>query len=127
LLVELGGPSDYDLVNVVGEGHQAVLDGTLAVALEDGYSLDAGGVFNVLTAPTITLGADFAVDFTLAPLASTQQWTYAILGTAGSGQTLRFSAVPEPTGLALLGLGAVTLAVCTRSRRRGTVAARPRM
>jgi autotransporter-associated beta strand protein len=128
LLVELGGPSDYDRLNVVGQGRQATLNGLVSVVLDEGYSLDAGGVFNVLTAPTITTGADFAIDFALAPLAPAQYWTYAILGTAGSGQTLQLSVgVPEPAALALLVLGGATLAICARSRRRGTVAARPRM
>jgi autotransporter-associated beta strand protein len=128
LLVELGGPSDYDRVNVVGQGHQATLNGLVSVVLDEGYSLDAGGVFNVLTAPTITTGADFAIDFALAPLAPSQYWTYAILGTAGSGQTLQLSVgVPEPAALVLLGLGVATLALCARLRRRATVAARPRI
>lgn len=108
LLIELGGTgvagTVYDLVAITGDANLA---GDLEVALWDGFTPTENDTFDVLTASTIL---DNGLDLTGA-----SGFTYSILGSAGSGQTLQLTYVPEPTTLGLLGIGGL---VCLRRRKR---------
>ena len=105
-LVEINGliqGTDYDWVDVTGA---ALLDGTVAIDLLDGFTPTATDYFDVLTASEgITLGATFTLDGGTSELPEGWNWTYSLVDLGDAGQTLRIqavSSVPEPSMIALL-------------------------
>ena len=106
LLVELGGNAEgteYDVLQVDGE---ATLAGTLEVTLLDGFEPSLGDTFDILDFGSISGDFDEVI---LADLAGTLQWKVSGLLSDGI-----ISVVPEPTSIALLALGVLTI-----SSRRG--------
>jgi len=113
------GPIDgigYDLVNVSGD---ATLNGTLQVALLDGFQPSLGDVFDVLQADSISLGSGFTLEQLLG--GSSSNLAYSIV-PFGTDEVLRLTAVPEPSSLALLLLAASLAWFGFRFRRRPAVA-----
>lgn len=102
----------YDFVDVAGN---AVLDGILKAVLLDGFMPTFGSTFDVLTAASITLGANFTLDQSMASLSSGYFTAEIISG--GNGQILQLQVVPLPTG-GMMGLGLLG-AVSLLRRRRG--------
>ncbi len=108
--IELGGTSpvtEHDVLTAIGT---IILNGgTLAVVSYGGYVFQQGDVFDIFNG-TIA-GAFEAVD--LPALDGSLVWDSSELYSQG---ILRIVAIPEPAGLALLGLGAV---MGLGRRRRG--------
>lgn len=108
LLVELGGTTPGTEYDVLDFGGRALLDGTLAIALIEGFVPQAGERFDILNFnPAALAGAFEAVE--LPTLPNGLVWDRSGLYTEGV-----IAVVPEPATLALLGLG---LAVYLRQKR----------
>jgi autotransporter-associated beta strand protein len=109
--IEIASPTSFDLVNVTGA---ATLNGQLAVRLLDGYAPTSGTTFDVLTAgsPIDASGLFLSSAGSMAPA---QFWRYSLVN---GDRTLRLEVgVPEPSTLALLGIGVAGLLVCLGRRR----------
>ncbi len=108
LLVEVGGTTSGTEYDVLDFGGRAVLNGTLEVALIEGFVPQAGERFDILNFdPALLAGAFDAVE--LPTLPSGLAWDRSSLYTQGV-----VAVVPEPATLALLGLG---LAAWLRQKR----------
>ncbi len=122
MLVEISGLAQgqnpgYDWIEVTGTGTSALIDGLVDVRLLDGFVPQTGDVFDVLTAGTVTLGPEFQIEASQAPLAPAQFWDYRVTGDAGASQALElFVGVPEPSSLVLLALGLLVLLGLARRR-----------
>src|SRR5690606_15565154 len=82
----------------------ATLTGTIDLGLIGGYTPGPGAVYDLITGPNTITDAGFGL-----AAGDEALWSLAIVGTPGSGQTLQATYVPEPAGLALLGLAVPAL------------------
>jgi autotransporter-associated beta strand protein len=108
-VMELGGlvpGSQYDRIDVSG---LLSLGGGLDVELIDGFTPAAGESFQLFNG---NMSGTFS-QVSLPALSNGLSWDRSHLYSTGE-----ISVVPEPSTLALLGVGAVTLAACTWQRRR---------
>jgi len=103
----------YDYVEVLGD---ATLDGIVQAVLTDGFTPGANHTFDVLTATTIALGDNFAVDLGRAGLPGPNEFLWRVID-GPDVDTLQLYTVPEPTTITLLALGAASLVVRRRRRR----------
>ncbi|MEL7500694.1 MAG: PEP-CTERM sorting domain-containing protein [Planctomycetota bacterium] len=102
------GANAYDTVEIDGDG---IIDGTVLIDLDDGFSPTLGTVFNLIDADSFA--GDTQFQFTGGPLAAGLTWDTTHFFTNG---TVSIAAVPEPSGIAMLMLVAAGLA--SRRRRR---------
>ncbi len=116
--VEIGGLAQgadpgYDFVDVRGT---ASLDGSVLPALSGGFTPTLGDVFDVLTATTVDLGANFSLD--QSQLDPRYAYFSAEVIPGGNGEILRLSYVPEPSSIVLALLGGLALLGIYQQRRR---------
>jgi len=100
LLMELGGMSpgsQYDVLNLSEAG---MLDGTLEIDLIFGFMPSLGQTFDIINGTTT---GHFS-SFSLAPLPNGLRWNTSNLYSTGE-----ISVVPEPSTLALFGVGGLGL------------------
>ncbi len=83
------------------QGGTTTLGGIIDLDLINGYTPAPGAVYDLITGPNTIVDNGFS----LAP-GDEAFWSLSIIGTAGSGQTLQATYVPEPAGLALLAAAA---------------------
>jgi hypothetical protein len=108
LILEIGGltpGTQYDQLDISGK---AILGGTLQIALINGFTPTAGESFHILNG---AMTGTFA-NLNLAPLPAGLRWNTSALSSQGV-----ISAVPEPSTLALLGVGAIGLLGYTLRRK----------
>ncbi|MEM9353442.1 MAG: hypothetical protein AAGA92_10555 [Planctomycetota bacterium] len=120
LLIELAGPnagSGYDQVTVAGD---LTLDGQLLVSLLDGFTPGLNQMFDIATVNGVLIGEfeGLGEGASVGIFGGAELFiTYA----AGDGNDVAlFTAIPEPTSLALLALGGLTFL-------NGSLARRPRL
>ncbi len=140
LKIELGGlvvDTGYDRIDVGDDGSTVPTEGI--ATLLDGAIFDIdyfgiftaglGDFFDVLVADNIVLSAlsSLTFDFSGAGLAGGLSWNTSIVDFGNNREALRLSVVsagpaqvPEPSALALFGLGALGLAGLRRMRRNGS-------
>ena len=99
----LGDGFGYDFVMVHGD---ATLDGDLLVLLIDGYAPNVGDYFDVLQT---TGDLDFTGLTLTGDLAGAHTWSMQHIALANGDSALRLTAVPEPSGVLLAGLGLLAL------------------
>ena len=109
LQMEIGGllqGTEFDFLDVSGA---AVLDGTLDIALLNGFIPNAGQTFDILTASTI--------DPTGLALTGANHFTWQVLA-GGNGEILRLTAtaIPEPSTFIFFGLALTTWGMLRRRR-----------
>ncbi|MFW6163886.1 MAG: PA14 domain-containing protein, partial [Planctomycetota bacterium] len=108
-LMGLDRGTGYDWLDVADD---ALLEGTLDVLVDEVFEqrLTAGNIFDVVEAATVTVDG-----LTIADNVDWGYFAYSIVGAPGGRQALRLEFIPEPTTVALLGLGGLAL---LRRRRR---------
>jgi len=109
LLIELGGPTQgvlYDWLNVT---NLATLGGTMDINITTPFPVTAGMYFDILVAAAGITNDLSGVGFNVhgADLGYSL-WAF-IVPMGGSAEALRLVVAPEPTTMALLGLGALCL------------------
>ncbi len=116
-LAQIANPSSMDLVSLFGAGGQIAFDGTLKVALLDGFAPALGDAFDVFdwTAGYTVSGNP---DFDLPALSAGLSWSTSSFLADGS-----ISVIPEPSSLLLAGMSCLLLARRSPQRR---ACARPR-
>lgn len=116
-LAQIANPSSMDLVSLFGAGGQIAFDGTLKVALLDGFAPAVGDTFDVFdwTAGYTVSGNP---DFDLPALSAGLSWSTSSFLADGS-----ISVIPEPSALLLAGMSCLLLVRRSPQRR---ACARPR-
>jgi len=116
LLMEVGGlsaGSQYDVLNLSEAG---MLDGTLELDLINKFVPTLGQTFDIINGTTT---GHFS-SLLLAPLPNGLRWDTSNLYTTGM-----ISVVPEPSALALLGIGAIGILGYGWRRRKSRISAKP--
>jgi hypothetical protein len=106
----------YDFVRVGGD---AVLNGDLVVSLLGGFQPAVGDTFDVLQ-----VGGNWSGDLVTDPYGhllgdrpGAGSWSVRLVDLPGGGHIFRLTAVPEPSGLLLAGLGLAALVGFGRRKR----------
>ncbi len=120
LEIELGGLTAGTLYDQLVVSGNAALNGSLVVSLYDGFTLEDGQVFTILTASNIT--GQFAGLDDRAIVDTFGGFDLVVNYNATSVQLSAISAVPEPTSLALVAT-VMAGAVGYRRRRKKVITA----
>lgn len=100
------GPTEFDIIlgDGVADGDTLTLGGTLDLNLDGGYTAMAGDEFQIFQEWDTITGSFSSI--TGADIGPSLEWDMSTLNSDG---TLRIAAIPEPSSLALMGLGGVAL------------------
>lgn len=119
LTVEIGGTvqgTEYDFLNVSGTTDISAGPSNVVVEFVNGFAATAGETFTVLATAGFTGDTSTNLIFDFSALGGSFDVAFTD-GGAGSGITFsNFTAVPEPTSLALLTLGGLGLSFVRRRR-----------
>jgi hypothetical protein len=115
---EIGGLALYDRIDLTGA---FTAGGTIKIDLLGGYVPVGGEQFNLMNFGSFA-NSGYVFDFTDAPLPPYLMWDTSTFAPSGS---ITVVPIPEPSTLALLGVGAMGLLACEWRRWKGAVLSMP--